>query len=118
VVRQLCQDFNVVEVCYDPYQLVDFAQQFKAEGLTYFHEFDQGQARLEADKQLYDLISHRRVRHAGEPELREHLLNANAKQSKDEDTKLRLVKKSANRKIDLAVSLSMGCHECMRLNLA
>ncbi|KKL88920.1 hypothetical protein LCGC14_1919890, partial [marine sediment metagenome] len=53
----------------------------------------------------------------GNLDLREHLTNANARQSAKEDTKLRIVKKSDSRKIDLAVCLSMGAAECLRLNL-
>ena len=34
-----------------------------------------------------------------------------------EETRLRLVKKSDARKIDLAVCLSMGAAECLRLQL-
>ena len=43
----------------------------------------------------------------------EHVANANAKM--DNDSKLRLTKKSQSRKIDLAVTLSMACSECLRL---
>ena len=75
------------------------------------------QERLIADKGLYDLIVNRRIRHDGNLDLREHLTNANAKQAANVDTRLRIVKKSDARKIDLAVCLSMACQESLRLNL-
>jgi phage terminase large subunit-like protein len=117
VVRQLCLDYNVVQVAYDPFQLHDFATRLQQEGVAWFRPFSQAQERLIADKGLYDLIVARRIRHDGNLELREHLTNANAKQAANEDTRLRIVKKSDTRKIDLAVCLSMGSKELLRLNL-
>jgi len=117
VIRELCGAYNVVEVAYDPYQLHDLATRLLAAGVAWFRPFHQGEERLIADKGLYDLIVHRRIRHDGNLDLREHLTNANAKQAANEDTRLRLVKKSDSRKIDLAVCLSMASAECLRLNL-
>lgn len=102
---------------YDPFQLHDFATRLTRDGVAWFRSFGQGQERLTADKGLYDLIVHRRIRHDGNLDLREHLTNANSKQSADEDTRLRIVKKSDTRKIDLAVCLSMSTAECLRLNI-
>lgn len=116
-VRYLAGHFNVVEFCYDPYQLHDFCTRLRNEGVGNFQEFPQGEQRLESDSALYQLIAHRRIAHGGEPELREHIANCNAKLSKEEDNKLRIVKKAENRKIDLAVCLSMASYECLRLNL-
>lgn len=109
--------YNVAEVAYDPYQLHDFATRLQKEGVAWFRPFPQGIDRLKADKALYDLIVSRRIRHDGNPALREHIANANAKQGKQEDSRLRLIKKSENRKIDLAVCLSMSSAECLRLLL-
>lgn len=117
VIRALCEEYNVVEVAYDPYQLHDLATRLMGAGVAWFRPFQQGEDRLKADKGLYDLIVHRRIRHDGNADLREHLTNANAKHSIGEDTRLRLVKKSDARKIDLAVCLSMGASECLRLQL-
>ncbi len=117
VIRQLCRDYNVVQVAYDPYQLHDLATRLMREGVAWFRPFGQQQERLIADKGLYDLIVNRRIRHDGNLDIREHLTNANAKQAANEDTRLRIVKKSDTRKIDLAVCLSMASQECLRLNL-
>ncbi len=115
VLRQWCRDYHVVEVTYDPYQLHEFATRLQKDSVAWFRPFPQGVDRLRADKGLYDLIRDRRIRHDGNPELREHIQNCNAKMGKQEDTKLRLIKKSETRKIDLAVCGSMGSSECLRL---
>jgi len=116
-VRYLCHHFNVLLVCYDPYQLHDMATRLRDELGIWFQEFTQGGDRLEADSQLYHLIAQKRIQHDGNIDLREHIQNCAAKTQKDEESKLRLVKKSDSRKIDLAVALSMACRECLRLNL-
>jgi phage terminase large subunit-like protein len=117
VVRDLCKTYNIVEICYDPYQLHDFCTRLQKQGVAWCNSFEQGEKRLKADKGLYDLIRDRKIRHDGNPELREHIVNSNSKQSKDESTKLRIIKKSENRHIDLCVCASMAAFECLRLNL-
>ena len=116
-IRELCARYDVVEVAYDPYQLHDFASRLGREVPVWFKKFPQGTQRLTADKTLYDLIRDRRISHDGNPDLRQHIANANAKLEKDQDSKLRIVKKTQNRKIDLAVASSMACWECLRLLL-
>lgn len=108
---------NVVEVAFDPYQLHHWANLQREHGDTWYREFAQGTDRLLADKGLFDLIKSRRVHQSGNPELRKHVQNANSKVNSDEDTKLRIIKKSEARKIDGAVALSMAAHECRRLAL-
>lgn len=105
--RRLFREHNVVEFCYDPYQLEDMAGRFRNEAVVTTYAFSQGVDRLIADKALYDNIRQRRIRHTGEPDLREHVLNANAEKGKDGKS-LRLVKKSESRKIDATVALSMA----------
>lgn len=118
MVRAFCADHNVVEIAYDDYQLHDMASRFTADGVAWLRKFGQQQERLVADGQLYQMIAHRRLRHDGAwPEVREHLVNANKKVAASEETRLRIVKKSASRKIDLAVALSMATAECLRLML-
>ncbi len=117
VLRWLKENFNVVQVCYDPHQLEYFVKKYREELGLWFEGFQQGDRRLLSDKLLYDLIVHKRIRHDGNPDLRTHIMNCNAKIPKDNDDKLRLIKKSETRKIDLAVALSMACAENMRLNL-
>jgi len=106
----------VIQVAYDPYQLHDMATRLKHEGLAWFKEFSQGADRLTADSQFRALIRERRLWHDGNPDLREHVGNANAKVD-NEDRRLRIVKRMEKLKIDLAVAASMCTHEVLRLNI-
>lgn len=120
--RECVKKYNVICITYDAFQLVDMMQRLTREGRVWCDQFSQAQERLKADKQLHDLIIHKRLTHREEPTagftpIREHLLNSNGKLQKDEDSKLRIVKKSGNRKIDLAVALSMGSARCLYLLL-
>lgn len=112
-VRKLANDYNVIEFCYDSYQLHHFCTTLRNENLGAFTEFSQGGQRLEADKQLYDLIRDRRIAHRGEPELRQHILNASKKM--DDNSKLRIVKQAETKKIDSAVCLSMASYRALAL---
>lgn len=117
---RLCQDYNVLTVVYDPYQMHDLMTQERKKGLSRILEFSQGKQRMEADKLLYDLIKGRRLHWNAEiagPDLSTHVANSASKQGKQEDTKLRIIKKSEKLKIDLAVTLSMAGYECLRLYL-
>lgn len=113
-IRWLTTQFDVAEFVYDEYQLHLFATRMSREIRRFFRVFSQGQDRLVADKQLYDLILARRLVHSGEHDLREHLLNANAKTDGD---KLRIIKRAEHLKIDLAVCLSMASSRAVYLNI-
>ncbi len=116
-IRWIASNYNVAQFAYDPYQLHDMCTRLGREGVGWFRAFGQVQERLFADKGFRDLILHRRWRHDGDLEVRTHISNANAKQYPNEDSKLRIVKKSETRKIDLAVCCSMAAAECLRLDL-
>lgn len=117
-IEKLCDQWNVVEVAYDPYQLHRTAtEQYVHKRHAFWKPFGQAGKRLEADSQLFQLIRDRRVAHSGNPDLRQHLMNCNAKTSKQEDTKLRLVKRRPQDKIDLAVALSMATSRALALQL-
>lgn len=115
--RRLIKEYNVVQVCYDPYQLHDMASRLKQEALAWFYPFGQQTGRLIADSQFRDIIRDRRYWHRGEANMTEHIQNANAMIDK-EDRKIRLVKRVENLKIDLSVCGSMGSFQLLRLNLA
>ena len=108
--------FNVIQIAYDPYQLVDMMQRLSTDRVAWCEPFLQGADRLMADKQLYDLIMARRLAHKGDPVLRQHVINAGAKVTQ-EDTKLRIVKKSEAAKIDATVATSMAVAVCLELIL-
>ena len=60
------------------------------------------------------MIRDGQVLHLGDVDLREHIQNADRK---PEDDKLRIVKRTANQKIDACVALSMAVDRIMSLNL-
>lgn len=109
--RRLINTYNVLEVAYDSYQLVSMMQRLRNEEFVNARAFSQGGDRLIADKRLYDMIKTRSAHHAGEPELGEHIGNAAAEIDKHE-SKLRIVKRAENKKIDAAVALSMANDRC------
>ena len=109
--------FNITCVCYDPAEMEQMSQRLQRDRVVWMYAFDQGNPRLESDKGLYDLIVWRRLGHGGSPQLREHIDNAKSKVPKDDDKKLRLIKKSPARKIDGAVALAMAAKQCLHLNM-
>lgn len=128
--RKACEIFNIVQIAYDPYQMESTAQRLRKDGVAWLEPFSQAGDRLKADSQLYDLIVGRKIHYShdsGCPKgeqcncwvapLRQHIANSNAKVQKDEDSKIRIVKKASGNKIDLAVSLSMMAFRCLYLRL-
>ncbi len=113
-IRRLAETGKVACVVYDSYQLHDMATRLKQTLSLWFWPCPQGEDRLIADKRLYDLLKAQRIVHSGEPDLREHLLNANAKTDGD---RLRIVKRHESLKIDLAVALSMAAYKGRTLNI-
>jgi phage terminase large subunit-like protein len=78
--------------------------------------FSQGPDRLEADKNLLDMILAKRITHDGNPALRRHIDNADRKPD-SESRKLRIVKREQALKIDLTVCLSMALLTAQKLGL-
>jgi len=128
--RDVCKNYNIYQIAYDPYQMEATAQSLRKDGVAWVDPFTQVGERLKADSQLYDMIIGRRIHYVHEQgcagrdqctcmmsAMREHVANANGKVQKDEDSKLRIVKKAAGRKIDLIVSLSMASYRCMYFRL-
>jgi hypothetical protein len=113
--RRLCREFAVVEVTYDPHQLHDMATRLKNEQIANIKPFSQQGARLQADKQLQDIIMSRRIAHDGNPLLRHHIDNANIKKYGQDS--IRIVKRSTSQKVDAAVALSMGTARVLYYNL-
>lgn len=117
-IAQLCETYNVIELAYDPYQLHQMAGTLRSEYGVNTRAFSQAAERLMADRGLRDLIVQRRLRHRGDPTLRQHIDNANAKRADDGAVRsLRIVKRAPSLKIDLAVALSMAAARCLALNL-
>jgi len=116
VLRTLAQSYNLVVVAYDRHQLHDMATRLSRERIAWMHEFSQAARRIEADTDLLNLITHRRVLHDGNRDLYDHLDNADCK-TDTMDRKLRIVKREEAAKVDLAICLSMAAAECLRLSL-
>lgn len=115
IVQTLDKWYTLVLV-YDPYQLHQMAQQITQDARIWCEPFQQGQPRLLADKQLYDLIVRRGITHDGDLRLRTAIDNADRKTSEDRQT-LRIVKRVSSQRIDLAVATSMATAKCLELNL-
>jgi phage terminase large subunit-like protein len=117
-----CDRYNVVEVCYDRYQLHDIMTRAKRSGIRCY-DFGQTVERYLADKSFKDAVLRRRIAHSGHLELRQHVDHAAAKVVGE---KYRFVKPeiAANsttsrykRPIDGLVAASMGAFRCKHLIL-
>jgi len=106
--------YRINSIVYDPDQLHDMAQRLRH--IVYFKEFSQASGRYESDRMLLNLIQRGQVAHTGNHELRQHIQNADRKLDST-GHRLRIVKRTKSSRIDLAVCLSMGSHEVLRLNL-
>jgi len=115
--RAVVERHNIVQIAYDPYQLEDMMQRFYREQIVWTEKFIQQKDRAIADRRLHDLIIQRKIWHTGDLDLREHIANCKARLQKEEDSKMRITKKSSARKIDAAVALSMAADRCLYLNL-
>lgn len=115
-VRRLAREYNVVCFTYDPTQLADMAQRLTDDGVGWLDPFNQGAGRLIADKELYDRIAARRIRHDGDPVLREHIQNSDAKTDPELHT-LRIVHRTPELPMDAAVALSQACRIATLLNI-
>lgn len=107
--------FNVVKIAYDPYQLVDMMQRLQRDIGVWCEPISQGSPMAVAARQFLDLVTQKRIAHTGLLEMEEHIVNARAKLQANEDSKLRIVKKAPDKKIDLVVAAAMASYECLRL---
>ncbi len=112
-----CRSHTVRCIVYDSYQLWDWATRLGRESGTWMEAFEQGPRRAEADVTLLALIRSGRLLHDGNPELRQHALNASLKMAVREDSRARFVKSVGAKKIDGLIALSMAASQAMYLNL-
>ena len=106
-IRNAAKQFNIYQIAYDPYQAHYLAQRLS--DTIWCAPFNQGADRLEADRLLLDMVIQRGLSHDGDSRLRSHIANADRKMDAD-GRRLRIVKRTAEKKIDLAVCLSMACY--------
>ncbi len=116
-IRRLCSEFSVFEVAYDNYQLHDMMIRMGKLLIANFRSFGQSNDRLIADKQLQAKITSKSLSHDGNPLLRQHIDNANAKTQAGDKDGIRMVKRNDAKKIDAAVALSMAVSRCLYYNL-
>lgn len=114
---EMREPYRVQEIAFDAYQLTDMMQRLRRELGVYCKQFDQGKERLIADAQFYQVVMNRRLAHDGNADLRAHVQNAAAELDKSGEHRMRIVKKTPARKVDLLVAASMGVHEILRLIL-
>lgn len=114
-IEHVMSRYSIARVVYDPWQLSDtMLQAGKKYKRIEFEEFDQGQARVEADTAFVTKINQGTIRHDGDEGLRAHIQNADGKEYGDKDA-LRIVKREAKKKIDAAVAASMGVHVASKI---
>jgi len=129
-IREVCAVYNVKQIAYDEWQLHHLMTELNQgnprlpEGdplrapVAWCRQYNQSNDRRIADAQLVHMIRDQQIHHDGSmPELEEHFLGAAAQMSPTEDTRLKIVKRDADSKIDAVVALSMANRECLRLNL-
>lgn len=111
---------RVVQVCFDPHQLVDMGQRIQRELENWAEPMQQNKERKLADRRFYNAVRDGTLAWnlhdpAGSDALRLHIANADAKHQKDQDSTMLFIKKNQNKKIDLLVAASMGHHRCLTL---
>lgn len=125
-IREWCEQWNVVCVAYDPYQMEHLIQNLRRKGIAWFYKFGQQTARSVADKALHDMIVSRTISWDSDgeglsdsgptvPSLYRHVIEAGKKETQERT--LRLEKLTNTLKIDAAVALSMAASRCMDLNI-
>ncbi|MCS6872896.1 MAG: hypothetical protein RML95_15680 [Anaerolineae bacterium] len=107
---RLAPHCRIAAVFYDPYQMIALAEQLRLQMNVPMLAFGQGAQRLMSDEHLRRLLNEGRLRHTGDPMLRQHILNAALQQS---ERGARLVKGGG--RIDAAVALSMAAFGAARL---
>lgn len=118
--RQMCQDYTVGYVAYDPTQLHDAMttmgkETYKNRPLAQFVEIpQQGRVRETADLMLHKRINHGTIEHDGDGQLRQQIVGATVEVKRDKVTNqvvgMRIKKQSSTAKNDLVVALSMASH--------
>jgi phage terminase large subunit-like protein len=102
--------FGVVQVSFDPSQMIRSAQELRGSGVKMM-ELPQTSGNLTlATQALFDVVKERRLRCYPAPDLRQHVLNSVVVES---PRGWRLAKEKASRKIDGAVALSFAVAAAM-----
>lgn len=100
---------RVKRLVYDPYQMVSFGQELR--GIVDAQEFPQQQKRTSADTSFRNRIVQSQLAHCGQEVLSLHVQNANIELSRQDEKRLRIVKRHKDKKIDLVIAASMAVWE-------
>lgn len=100
---------RVKRVVYDPYQMVSFGQELR--GIVDAQEFPQQQKRTSADTSFRNRIIQSQLAHCGQGDLSLHVQNANIELSRQDEKRLRIIKRHKDKKIDLVIAASMALWE-------
>lgn len=139
-IRWCIDNFNVLNICYDPYQLEDMMQRIRRETGAFASQFLQAKDRDVSDRGFYDQVVQRTlswnfhdtcewdgsahvrcVAPGRDPTegkskvFRQHLMNADKKIQANQESKMRFVKKPSGRPIDLLIAASMGVERALYL---
>ena len=116
-VRSFCLLHNVIQITFDVYQLASMSQLWTKDRIAWIKQFDQGSERLVGDSLMHKLAISGRLTHNGDYELRSHIDNCATRLQKGEESKMRIVKKENDLKIDLAVASAMAVKHILELNI-
>jgi len=110
----LIEGYNVLAVYADPYQLhsilTRLQQKYDKTGKRkLIVPFSQQGGRIKADGYFYSSITTKKLHHIDSPILREHIMNAVARETEEG---IRIDKAKSSRKIDAAVAASMSVFGC------
>jgi hypothetical protein len=122
-IRECAKQYNVIECCFDAYQMHKMATDLSQEHVVNMVEFSQGSDRMKSDQQLVQCFSELDIEYdtifideSGEDPLEMAIRNAAAQHDKKEDTKLRIIKRGDKSKIDPLIALSMAVERCLYLD--
>lgn len=107
-IRRYISTHRVQQVVYDPYQLASFGQDLNR--ILPSRPFGQSSERMVGDTNFRNLVLRAELRHDGGAMLATHVANADIRPD-NEGTKMRIVKRAKDLKIDLAVAAAMATHE-------
>jgi phage terminase large subunit-like protein len=103
--RELAGQYEIQEICHDPWRFQAPALELEREGLP-ITAFPQSPARLiPASDRLYRAVIERRITHPNDPELNRHVANAIAR---DSPRGWRLDKPHGRAQIDAVIALAMA----------
>lgn len=107
----ISRQYDIANLLYDPYQFARSAATLEKGGIS-VQEWPQTSGNTTAMSQnLYSLIRNKNLKFYDDPIIREHLINA---QAKEMPRGWRIIKGQKMRKIDFAIALAMACMGAVR----